>query len=93
MTLVIAVALTQLLDGATFALAMRDVPLAAEANPIARAVAEAAGLAGVLGYKAVGAALIVALAYRLRHRHALILAVAAVGAVGATMNVLSWVTM
>lgn len=68
MMLVILATLAQVTDGLTFAVVVRDVPIAAEANPIARALMESAGLAGVLGYKAVGAAIIAALAYRLRHR-------------------------
>lgn len=92
MSLVAFVALTQVMDGLTFAIAMTVVPIAAEMNPIARHLMESAGLAGALGYKAAGAALIVALCYRLRHRPYLVAAVALVGAFGATMNILSWMT-
>lgn len=92
MTLVILAALAQVADGLTFAVAVRDVPIAAEANPIARALMESAGLAGVLGYKAAAVALIGALCYRFRGRRRLVGAIALIGLVGTASNLIGTVT-
>ena len=86
----LAIASAQLADLLTFVCMTRVLPISAEGNPFAVLIFQHAGWLGVVGFKAVGIALLIAIALRLTGQRRVLLTAAAVGfgLVGALSNTL-----
>lgn len=80
------VAAAQAADLLTFLIVVRVVGIASEQNPLARALYEGYGPAGVVALKVAALVAIIAIAYRLRHRRRLLLILACVGVAAALLN-------